>query len=346
MHHHPSPQSCASCGKLDCSMSYASQKKIMKHAKTCYLLDDVWQEYTDYIRQHLQPDDDIVSLGICGKAIPSRYAWQLPNTTHIATIDTFLRHIHMHRVRHSSGAIRQHAYLRADKAIAHTFAKHIDYHANHLVIQQNFLPHLASLGTLGGRTYDVLMTRYPMRMIHEKLDAIAQKHPESTTIKDFRADAQLVATEWDALSNARDIITPHHDIARIFPKNTLLLPWHTPPIRPRKTGTRTAFLGSTLTRHGADIAKHIAQFLPEPLIVFGEQHTHDTLWKGIAIEVRTFSNTWMDELGTILFPSSLCNQPRKLLQAHAQGIAIHATASCGLAATDYSDICQHWHMEI
>jgi hypothetical protein len=74
------------------------------------------------------------------------------------------------------------------------------------------------------------------------------------------------------------------------------------------------------------------------LIVFGS--ILEPAWHGIAIERRAQGSRWLDDIGAILHPASLTNQPRMLLQAAVNGIAVYANETCGLAATDYLPLGQ------
>lgn len=334
-----SPQSCASCNKQDCSMSYVSRNIRSIPAFTTYILDEVWPEYDDYIQVHSQENDPLLTLGILGKPRLSRYQWT-KNTTHCASIATIKRHIAMRKVKNSTGGIRQQTYFQHDESLALQLAKNIDFRSSHLVIYQNFLPFFIRNGILGGRTFDVFMTRYPLKSLHEKLDAYAQQHPESHSIKDFRANQQLVELEWDALQKARKIITPHHDIASFFPHKTELLSWKIAQPSPHKTGDRMAFLGPTISRQGAHIAKDIAKNLSKPLIVFGNQLEGNDFWKDCHVEFRTMNAHWMDDIGGIIHPAVVTNQPRKLLSALANSITIYTNAASGLSPSHYIPIEQ------
>ena len=92
-----------------------------------------------------------------------------------------------------------------------------------------WLPWLDEAGALGGRSFDVVMSRYPLGEIHRRLDAAAAEFGPSSTIADFRADPELVEREAELLARARRIITPHHGIAAMFPGRTMRLAWHRPP---------------------------------------------------------------------------------------------------------------------
>src|SRR5581483_3171629 len=74
----------------------------------------------------------------------------------------------------AQGAARQKALLDFDSALARDFSRKIPHTSDHLVVSQNLLPHLWRNGDLGGRTFDVLMTRLPMAELEKTLDAAAK----------------------------------------------------------------------------------------------------------------------------------------------------------------------------
>jgi hypothetical protein len=217
-------------------------------------------------------------------------------------------------------------------------ARRLDYRAQHLVIQQSFLPFLWREGVLGGRTFDVLMNRYPFTELHQRLDTVYAAHPESQTIHDFRAPTELVEDEAEALDAARRVITPHHDIALRFRGRGFWLNWQRPPIIARQRGNRVAFLGPTIARQGIYEARDIGRKLKTPLIVFGADLEGGNFWDGIRIERRHFRDNWMDGIGAIIHPAAVTHQPRRLLQAMEHGITVYAPASCGLAPGAFQPI--------
>ena len=238
----------------------------------------------------------------------------------------------------ASGAVRQRTYLKHDRLIARRLARHIDYRARHLVVAQSWLTGLDEAGALGGRSFDVVMSRYPFAEIHRVLDQAAGEIGESETIADFRASDDLVAREAELLGRARRVYTPHHGIAAMFPGRAILLSWHKPPAPPRKAGQRIAFLGPTIARQRPDIACKLAASVAEPLVVFGA--TLEPMWDGLPIERREMGPNWLDGIGTILHPATLTHEPRALLEARAQGVAIYATGTCGLDPSDYRSLDQ------
>lgn len=300
--------------------------------RVSYVLDDVWPEYASMVASSVRADDQVIA-----PAFFDRYDWPGAVERRARTA-TLARHLAMRRVARARGGVRQHAYLRHDRALARALADRIDYRAGHLVVAQSWLPWLDEIGALGGRTFDVMMSRYPMADIHMMLDRVAAETGGSATIADFRADPALVARESALLERARAIITPHHGIAALFGMRTALLAWHRPAATPRRTGMRTAFLGPTITRQRPHIVRKLAESLEEPLIVFGRMLDEADVWKGLPIERRDFGLDWLDDIGAILHPASFTAQPRRLLEAIASGVRVVTTPGSGLDPADYAPI--------
>jgi hypothetical protein len=304
--------------------------------RVTWVLDSSWPETASMVAASFGPHDQLIAPGMFG-AWPARYRWPIA-AQHRALLATVRRHWSMRRVTKASGAQRQQTYLRHDRLLAQQLAKSIDYRSRHLVVAQAWLPWLDEAGVLGGRSFDVVMSRYPFGEVHRLLDQAAGEMGESATIADFRAPAELVDREAGLLSRARRIYTPHHDIASLFPTQAVVLSWHRPAAGRRSLGTRAAFLGPTIARQRPDIARRLAAELDEPLVVFGS--ILEPLWDGVRIERRQWSPGWLDGIGAILHPATLTHEPRALLEARANGIAIHATKTCGLPHSDYSPIEQ------
>jgi hypothetical protein len=305
-------------------------------ARISYVMDDVWPEYASMIAASVRAEDQLLAPGLLGPR-PARYRWPGP-VLHAGALATARRHLAMRRVVRASGGVRQQAYLAADRKLARALARRIDYRAGHLVVALAWLPWLDEAGALGGRSFDVAMSRYPFAEIHRRLDEAAAEIGGSPTIADFRADPDLVARETALLARARRIVTPHHGIAALFPDRAMRLTWHRPPATRRAPEHRVAFLGPTIARQRPDIARALAASLDSPLIVFGDMLEGADLWAGIGIERRAFGPDWLDGIGAILHPATLTSQPRRLLQALAAGITIYATPASGLDPADYVPI--------
>jgi hypothetical protein len=315
-------------------MHQVPQRQLRTSEPTVWVLDDVWPEMASMVEALVQPGDQLLAPAILA-GFPKRYRWSV-GTTPTARLHTLRRHWAMRRVARASGGVRQRTYLRHDRLLARQLARAIDYRAHHLVVAQAWLPWLDEIGVLGGRTFDVVMSRYPFGEVHRLLDQAAAEIGTSATIADFRVRPELVEREAALLARARRIVTPHHGIAALFGERSTLLAWHRPSSIPQTQGSRVAFLGPTIARQRPDIVARLAQNIDDPLIVFGP--ILESAWDGITVERREQGPRWLDDIGAILHPATLTNQPRALLQAAVNGVAIYANETCGLAATDHHPV--------
>jgi hypothetical protein len=165
----------------------------------------------------------------------------------------------------AQGAARQLALLKFDEALAQRFARRLPPEATHLVISQNLLPFLWRDGVLGGRTFDVLMTRLPIADLEKTLDRAASRHPQSRTLADFRAPREIAAAESAALANASRWITPHSAIVELAGARALKLEWHLPKLERARRGDWIVYPASTLAREGAIELRDAARALDLPV---------------------------------------------------------------------------------
>jgi len=328
-------RSCASCGETSCAMHRPGIALDRPAERVAWLLDDAWPETASMVGALFEPNDQLLVPGII-RGAPARYGWPLRAWALAAVSQTVGRHWAMRRVAKAPGGIRQRTYLHHDRLIARALARAIDFRARHLVVAQSWLPWLDEAGALGGRTFDVVMSRYPFAEIHRLLEEAAAELGSSATIADFRAEATLVDRESELLARARRIVTPHHGIASLFPGRAQMLAWHRPPPRNPAAGNRIAFLGPTIARQRPDIARKLTAGMDEPLIAFGP--ILESLWDDVEIERRALGPGWLDGIGAILHPATMTHQPRHLLEAVANGVPIYATSTCGLAPDDYMPI--------
>ena len=303
--------------------------------RTAWVLDDVWPETASMVAEMSGAGDQLIAPGI-RPGLPRRYDWPLRGQAPANAADDPPPSRHAPQSPRRPAACASAPISNRTGWLARRLARAIDYRARHLVVAQSWLPWLDEAGALGGRTFDVVMCRYPLGEVHRMLDQAAAEIGKSSTIADFRADPALVEREAGLLARARRIVTPHHGIAALFPGRALLLAWHRPPSSPREPGTRVAFLGPTLARQRPDIARRLASSLDQPLIVLGR--VIEPLWDGVAIERRPMGPGWLDGIGAILHPASLTSQPRALLDALANGVSVYATETCGLAPSDYAPL--------
>ena len=235
----------------------------------------------------------------------------------------------------AQGAARQSALLRFDAALALHYARSILPGATHLVVSQNLLPFLWRTGVLGGRTFDVLMTRLPVSELQRTLDRAVASHPESPTLADFRADPALAEAEDAALAEAARWITPHGELARLAGPRAHRLAWQMPaPAVPPDSAARQPenavfFPASTLGRKGAYELRAAARELGWRVRLGGPVLESPDFWRGVQT-TATGSHSWVGARAVVL-PSWVEPQLRRLLTAVAAGVPVIATAACGLS---------------
>jgi hypothetical protein len=224
--------------------------------------------------------------------------------------------------------------LRDAERLASRFARSLALDAAHVVVMQNLLPHLWRDGCLTGRTFDVLMTSLPMDAIHAVLDTAAQRHPDSTTLADFRAPRDLVEAEREALARARLIVTPHRDIARRFGARAVLLPWNVPVVTKAHSSTsnNVLFAGPTLGRSGAYEMREAARRNRVTVMLVGEHdaEAHD-FWSGVEVKRVADFEKGLELARVVALPAFVEHRPRRLLHALAAGAEVIASDACGLA---------------
>ncbi len=253
-------RACDACHTTDCIRHSPPAAKPKSLGRTAYLVDEFWPEFDRYLQTH-QGDTDLLVLPLRGdRWHKSNYAWATAGFQQVraATGMTLGRSIASRRLT-AQGKSRQQKLLRYNQALALRYGQWLTYDINHVVVMQHLLPFLWQAGHLGGRTFDVLMTRLPMLALQNRLNQAHQNHPDSTTLNDFRADADLIEAENLALKAARQLITPHTDIARHFAEKTLLLDWVVPNAIASPATERTIlFAASTLGRKGAYELREVA----------------------------------------------------------------------------------------
>jgi len=329
------PRSCASCGEQGC-FRHVDPADEPVTARTAQLVDAWWPEFDRYLAE-TRREGDVLAIPLDGRRFRKpQYAWTTAGAArvHQSWRVTLLRAWRSRRLA-AQGAGRQRALLAAAAALAESQAAALRWDVTHVVVAQNLLPYLWRAGHLGGRTFDVLMSAPPMAELHERLDAAARLHPASRTLADFRADDALVRDEAAALGWARRIITPHADVAALFPGRAERLDWTAPapaprtPRRNRGPRPRIVFPGPTAGRKGAYELRDALAGLDADLVAMGSRLEGPGFWDGVALAPPEAS--WLDCADLVVLPAFVENQPRRLLAALAAGIPVVATPACGIA---------------
>ncbi|WP_028980532.1 VanW family protein [Sporocytophaga myxococcoides] len=324
---------CYSCGNTSC-FKHPGKPTIKRSGNiTTFILDEKWPEYDAYINS-IATQNDFYILPLAGIKLlnAERYSWSLKNHKHVRStlIPGVLRALKQ-RIASKTGKNIFEITLNADRKIAERAAQMIPVESAHIVVSQNLLPFLFTTGALGGRAYDVLMTRLPMEKLHERLDHAFNRYPESRTLKDYRASQPIIDLENRALTMSHKIITPHHNIADIFRNKAIQLDWSLPDIRPAESiGTKILF-PSSLGRKGAYEVKKLAMELNLSIVIAGRAAEQDDFWKGIVTE--RFNGNFK-EIGLVVYPAYVEHQPRLILKAISKGIPVITTRACGIEPTN------------
>ncbi|MDM1061577.1 VanW family protein [Empedobacter falsenii] len=318
---------CYSCGNDSCHQHEDQSHKNQQIKTTAYILDEKWPEYDKYISKNINENDRFIfSMKKIFFIKTNRYNWSF--SSHKDSKTTLLSGIYRAlKLRFSKNKNPFELSLQLDEKIANSASKLIPIESTHLVISQNLLPFIYKKGMLGGRTFDVLMTRLPIETLHERLDYSHFIYPESKTLKDFRANKNLIDLENNALNKAQKIISPHTDIQKMFQHKIVKLDWNIEQNLNQKTGNKILFSASAVGRKGAYEMRKLAKELNLQLVILGRNLEMDNFWQNIQIE--KFSENY-DEIGLIIYPTIIENQPRQPIKAVSYGIPIITTTACGL----------------
>ena len=327
---------CLTCGVTSCFRHpSAIGNNAPSAGHSAWLLDGLWPEFDAWCALHAHEGDRWFTPLDGTRFGKPNYAWSIPQGAwkRHATLETLIRSFRQRRIP-AQGAVRQRFMLSAQRRLAEKFAVAIDPLARHLVVSQTLLPHLWKMGCMGGRTFDVLVNRWPLAELQARLDLASLAHPASDTIRDFRADEELLHAETEAFAAAARIVTPHRAIAGFFGAKALLLDWNvtnTLNVKAPNGIHKWFFPASPLARKGIyELAAALRGSGDELLLLGGaKEGSADTL-QGINHRRAT-----QDELAgctALVLPAWIEHEPRLALRALQSGIPVIATESCGLAA--------------
>lgn len=322
-------ESCESCGMVSC-FRHPSAAGLAQSAITAWVVDAFQPEHAAWLKKQRQPGDQLFLPLDSHRWRIGPYRWPSAGFAGVHEAPwAVLQRSWVSRRLAAQGAARQKALLRMDEKLAFIFERRLPATATHLVVSQNLLPFLWQSGALGGRTFDVLMTRLPIAELQRVLDTAAAAHPQSSTLADFRAPSPIAAAETAALAAARYWITPHTGIAALAGERAVLLPWQLPAPRQIRRGTKLVFPASTLGRKGAYELRAALHPLGRALQLGGPVLEGADFWQGQSAAAA--DGEWLDDAAAVVLPAWIEHQPRRLLQAVAAGVPVIASAACGLA---------------
>lgn len=323
---------CHTCGETVCFRH--DDPHVAPAGRSAYLVDELWPEFDRHLARQRRRGD-LLLLPLDGRLLGRpRYAWSTAGFTALQhPRAALLRAFHSRRLA-AQGAARQRALLADDDRLALAMARSLPLDVRHLVVAQSLLPALWRHGTLGGRRFEVLLTRLPLADLHARLDRAAAVLKDSSTLADFRAEAWRVAAEQAALAAADRVITPHAGLAARFPGRCERLAWELPPparepaARPRDRPL-IAFPASTVGRKGAWELRAALRELDRELTLWvaGRPLEGHDFWRGL--DVREGGDC-PGRPDLVVLPAHVEHQPRALLAALARGVPVIASDACGL----------------
>jgi len=322
---------CITCNMTEC-FRHAPQLAFSATERRAFLVDEYWPEHDAYITSQRRAGD-LLAVPLDGARYGKpNYAWSTGGFGRLVQSRwVTLRRAWASRRLAAQGAARQGALLAASENLARSQAKQLDYTVAHVTVMQNLLPFLWRDGHLAGRSFDVLMTTLPLAELHERLDAACAANPQSPTLGDFRAPAGLVEMESAALRHANRLITPHSDIAKIYPEKTTLLDWARPTgTAAAPTGKRVVFTGPCVGRKGAYELRAAIDGMDLELVALGRNLEGPDFWAQQALAPAHSNSAWLDGASAVVCPAWVENKPRRLLEAAARGVTVIASTACGL----------------
>jgi hypothetical protein len=327
-------ETCATCGIESCLRHTGPGEA--GDEETAVLADefrpefDAWLGGEDRRRWHL-----VVPMRF-SRWRRGNYAWREAGWGSVRdAAGTALRRSWQSRKLAAQGAARQRALLDFDRRMALALSAKAPWRCSRAVVAQTLLPHLHESGWLGGRSYAVMMTRWPIRLLQERLDAAAARHPESQTLADFRAHEGVAEREWRALERAERIVTCHARLAEVWPEKSMLLPWDFGGAGNRggtksMPGGTVVFPASGLGCKGVYELREAMRRTELALRVLGAEQLegNSDFWDGVRLAPS--GGDWRRDVAVVVLPAWVEHQPRRLIEAIRAGIPVVATDACGL----------------
>jgi hypothetical protein len=321
---------CTDCGVSECHRHVRTQPS-KSYGRTSFLIEECWPEFEEYTRQvKLEADDLFLPYQSSFKTV-SRYEWNSTGYRRtIAANAPMLFAMAKSRLRMNGGLPPVAAQIQRSEALADYYGERLSIDTSHLYVAQSLLPFLWQRGDLGGRTFSVLMTRLPLQDLHRRLDKLASQFPERKTFQEFRASAWMAEAEAEALEQADQILTPHFQLASLFPLKSRLLDWKLPAGKNGQRGSLIVFPGPALARKGAFEVRDAVKSFDRPLLVLNRTAESKDFWYGV--QLVSNSDGWLSHAALVIQPAWIENNPRPLLRALAAGVPVIATPECGIQA--------------
>ena len=324
---------CLSCGQISCHRHDPDSAAVA--APMPWLVDAPTREFIAYARDRAGAADP---LFLPTRRFGAARGWPKRENEHTADTVALRRAAALRLRRRPQAAVM----LQADGQLAAAYAARLLPEHRELVVAQSLAPYLWRLGALDGRRFELLCDRLPMAAMHASLDAAMKRHPDSTTLGDFRADPAIVGAECEALDAASRLVTAHRGIAACLdPDRVVMLDWAAPsPLPARRGGNVILFPASALARKGAHAMREAMSGLNMTLLVAGTAVESPDFWGDLPVRILAPGEEH-ESLAGVALPALLEHHPGALLRALATGLPVVATAASGLAAQPGLTIVPH-----
>ncbi len=322
----PSPlNDCYSCWNTDCYICN-TKDKISNTGVTTYILDDRWPEYERYVNENVKDQDYILAplsdstLKLLGK---ESQKWKIAKGRKIYYQKEALKRLYSFHKNKGGNLFSW--QLGADEPLVRSIIRKIPVETTHLVVAHNMLPFLYKYFALGGRTYDILMTRSSIRKLQAHLDVAFNRYKDSPTLCDFRAPERIMLLEDKALAGVSKIITAHGKVATEF-DGAIKLDWDLQPIQTKTGGKKILFPASLLARKGAYEIRRLAEELNIQFVVHGKAVEYPDF-----LSCEYTQGDIFDNIGLVVLPAYVENRPQLILKAISLGIPVIITEACGIS---------------
>jgi len=323
--------SCYTCFKTGC-IRQCDPPEEEEVSKTAFLVAEPEAEFDEYVGRSFRRGDQFLAPG-------STLARHGPELSHGELLSKrfplfrFRKAWHLRSTVWRGGTVAK-AHFHLAEVLARTYCKQVNYDVEHVCVAQTLLPHLWKAGLLGGRSFDVLMYRLPVKELEEQLERASAICSHSRTLGEFRAPRWFAEAEVQALKAARRIVTPHPQIAALF-GNAVRLAWKLPSGQTEVRGDRgekdlVVFFGPTIARKGAYAVRDIVRQLGFELTVVGSELEGPDFWRGIRVKRVDWEHLPWHRIHTVLQPALFEFWPRHLLRAQAAGSRLLISPCCGI----------------
>ncbi|MBI5495644.1 MAG: glycosyltransferase family 4 protein [Deltaproteobacteria bacterium] len=305
----------------------ATDRPLPRAQRAAWLVDAPWPELESYVLSRRRRAD-VLGVPLLAQG-EERWGAEGFARVHGSSLLGFLRGRDLADVAHLPAA-RLRVRFKYDDLIARSFIPLLGRDVPEVTVSQNLLPALWRSGALRGRAVDVLMVRLPLHVLHARLDQAARLHPLSLSLATYRAPDDVVDDEAEALAAARRVVTPHSEIAALFPGRALKIPWVLPDAGRHRPGPRVVLAGRTDGLQGVYELRDAACHRNAALTTLEPPREYLSFWRGMDVRRRPVRDAFLDAAVAVL-PAWCCSRPGAALAAVACGVPVVATAAAGLA---------------